>query len=159
MVVFFLPGIKPLVLITDNPTRLVSIIKKTKYTSIVPFIGRSMMRPHLKGFLGDLMKKTLYLCFNKQSLENVEYIAFIQQLIKERQNEFGKDNELAAKVLPLRAFLLNGLTSLPSELKEIYPISINQNTTVDHIAKLLEGPLGDPQKNVENILEETDFGK
>jgi len=142
--------------LTDNEKKLLPILKKTKYTSLVPLMKS---RTYPKAFFDDIMRKSISICLFPESQDNKEYITFIEDLIKKKEDEFGKQNKAANTVLKIKAFLFDGLKSLPRELKGLFPVCLNPNNTTDNFVELLERR---PESNLQIIqaaLKEIDVGK
>ena len=104
------------------------------------------------------MMKSITVCIFRRSLDNEGFIQFIAGLIRMQQEEFGKDNEVASRVLKMRALLFDGVKSLPAELTGLFPISATDDLLPEDVGELIEGSMESTLERVNAILAEIDFG-
>ncbi|KAK2151969.1 hypothetical protein LSH36_344g04026 [Paralvinella palmiformis] len=139
--------LKPIVLITDCPANIFSLTTKSHYISAISYLTLkdNCQYRHLSDIMAFLGSRSVYVCITKDSLLNLEYIRFLQNLLTQNYKKY------SFNVPRLRALLFDGLYSLPNGLSGYLPIK-TEKKNMDALAQFLEEFDTERLKSCESII-------
>ena len=155
---YLFAGRSSVLLVTDDPKLVTQIYKITK-SGIDVFIPSTKSLGSHSDIFCRLMWKPIIIWLCEKSVKNREFTAFISELVQKRQEHLKRENEVVDAVLRLKAILFGDLKSLPSELKELFPICLPKNILDKKIISLLLRIPEATLQQIQTLLKEADLGK
>jgi len=151
---FSFTDLKPIVLITDCPANIFSLTTKSHYISAISYLTLkdNCQYRHLSDIMAFLGSRSVYVCITKDSLLNLEYIRFLQNLLTQNYKKY------SFNVPRLRALLFDGLYSLPNGLSGYLPIK-TEKKNMDALAQFLEEFDTERLKSCESIINKNKHSK